>query len=329
MGVVVDIADNGKQAVDMLSDADKRAHYGAVLMDLQMPEMDGFEATRFIRQELGDADLPIIAMTAHALTEERVKCMEAGMNDHVAKPIDPKRLFGAVRRWARSPAASGIKPVPAPAAGAQVPEPQLPDRVPGIELAEGLTRVGGNVKVYQRILQSFAADQKDTAGEIRAALDAKDYQRAQRLAHTVKGVAGNISANALFAAAADLESGLAGRASAGLDDWLANFESCMAEVIEAIGALALEAAPRPAETAAGAPDAALVLPALRELAALLSENNMRAEEQFEALRARFDLDALGPGIGVVEREIAGLEFEAALEALNDVAGQMGASLKEN
>jgi polar amino acid transport system substrate-binding protein len=328
-GLVVDIADNGKRAVDLLTDPAARARYGAVLMDLQMPEMDGFEATRFIRQELGDADLPIIAMTAHALTEERVKCMEAGMNDHVAKPIDPKRLYAAVRRWARSPAAPGVGPEPAPAAGAQASERQLPERAPGIELAEGLKRVGGNVKVYQRILQSFAADQKATAGEIRAALDAKDYERAQRLAHTVKGVAGNISANALFAAATDLESGLAGGEFAGLDDRLANFESCITEVIEAIGALALEAAPRPVETAAGAPDAALVLPALRELAALLNENNMRAEEQFEALRARFDLDALGPGIGVVEREIAGLEFEAALEALNDVAGQMGVSLKEN
>ncbi len=216
-------------------------NFDVVLMDLQMPEMDGYQATRKIRSDPRFASFPIIAMTAHATIEERQKCLEAGMNGHVSKPIDPSSLFDTLERFV-SPAMKGraVPPQePAPAAVAEADE--LPE-VAGLNTAEGLMRVAGNKKLYRKLLRQFSNTEADAAQRIAAALAEKDRALAERLAHTVKGVAGNIGATAVQNAAASLEKAIAGSApEAEIEVWRAALEECLAHLIHGLKA-ALEGA---------------------------------------------------------------------------------------
>lgn len=194
-GLRVDIAGNGAIAVEKMRNASSAALYRFILMDLQMPEMDGFEAARRIRA-MGHT-LPIIAMTARTLPEEREMCLAAGMNDHVAKPIDPDILFAAIRRIALAglPEAAAAAGEDNPA-GARVPEPGgqelWPSGIDGIDLEDGLRRVGHHAELYRRLLLNFADNQTDTAVPIRYALRQGDLETIRRLIHNLKGVTANL-----------------------------------------------------------------------------------------------------------------------------------------
>ena len=206
-GLNVTLANNGQEAVDAV----KNQHFDAVLMDVQMPVMDGHAATRAIRNWEGGmrkertSSIPIIAMTAHAMSGDREKSIAAGMNDHITKPIDPEQLFGTLVRWIgrkgeRRPAEAAFA-----AATVRGPEPTLPDELPGFDLAEGLQRLMGNRTLYHKLLANFAAQYAPAAADIRRALDAGDFDRAHGLVHAIKGVAGNLSAKDLQTACVSLE----------------------------------------------------------------------------------------------------------------------------
>lgn len=200
-GAVVRVANNGQEAVDALFDGPQPPPFDVVLMDLQMPVLDGYQATAKIRSEPRFAELPILAMTAHATIEERQKCLESGMNDHISKPIDPGKLFDTVGRFCKPlPVAAESAPAPSPA-GSEV---ELP-RLEGLETRDGLRRVGGNRKFYRKLLGQFADQQGQAAESIGAALASGDAATAERLAHTLKGVAGSIGAPIIQTLAADLE----------------------------------------------------------------------------------------------------------------------------
>jgi CheY-like chemotaxis protein len=149
-GLAVEIVGNGRMAVELLRANPTRC--AAVFMDLQMPEMDGFEATRVIRDELGLADLPIIAMTAHALEEERRRCLACGMNDHVAKPIDPSALLTVLSRWLPARGDAGEPPHETAAA------PDLPAALPGVDLPTALSRLSGNRELLLKMLRNFGQE---------------------------------------------------------------------------------------------------------------------------------------------------------------------------
>ena len=183
-----------------------------VLMDIQMPEMDGYQATRKIRSDPRFASFPIIAMTAHATIEERQKCLEAGMNGHVSKPIDPSALFETLERFV-SPMVKDSSAPPQEPAPLRAEADELPE-VAGLNVAEGLVRVAGNKKLYRKLLRQFSNTEADAAQRIGSALAEKDRALAERLAHTVKGVAGNIGAHAVQNAAAHLEKAIKGSAPA-------------------------------------------------------------------------------------------------------------------
>jgi CheY-like chemotaxis protein len=165
--------------------------------------MDGLEATRAIRAQPRFAKLPIVAMTANAMAGDRERCLEAGMDDYVSKPIDPDELFAAIaRRFGRPP----VEPVEAAletsaGAGQDVDPNGLPEQIPGFDVGSGLKRVAGNRRLYLKLLRELAAHHAEDAIEIRSALAAADVERARRLAHTLKGVAGNLSATELHSAA--------------------------------------------------------------------------------------------------------------------------------
>ncbi|MGE4290710.1 MAG: response regulator [Desulfovibrio sp.] len=200
VGLAVDIACDGQQALELLQE--KR--YAAVLMDVQMPVMDGLEAVRRIRADPGLSGLPVIAMTAHALEQDRQESLAAGMDDHVGKPIVSEELYAALRRW--MVAAEGNptdqkdcgKPRDVCEQGAGGPEI--------LDIGLGLSRVSNNERLFQRLLSDFVRDFNGTGEAIRKALATGDASGAARLVHTLIGVAGNIGGMRLYEDARRLES---------------------------------------------------------------------------------------------------------------------------
>ncbi len=201
-GFKVTIASNGSEAVEMVTQAD----YDCVLMDCQMPVMDGYEATQAIRKEERFSSLPIVAMTANAMQGDREKCLDAGMNDHVSKPINNKELFSALKKWIEPGERSVDEVVSAPPKIVEA-EVSLPE-LEGIDTKAGLAIVGGNEKLYRKLLIKFHQDNQNSVAEIRKALETGNAKLAERLTHTVKGVAANTGAKNLAAAAEPLESAI-------------------------------------------------------------------------------------------------------------------------
>jgi two-component system sensor histidine kinase/response regulator len=202
VGATVKIANNGREAVELLSNGAQPPPFDVVLMDLQMPEMDGYQATAKLRSDPRFKTFPIIAMTAHATIEERQRCLAAGMNDHISKPIDPEMLFETVGRYFKSVAPAGVQK--SPEAGPSQKGDDLPT-IPGLDAKDGLTRVAGNRKLYLKLLKQFVEQQGPSVGQITAALAGGDTALAERLAHTLKGVSGNIGAKPVQSAAGALE----------------------------------------------------------------------------------------------------------------------------
>ncbi len=204
VGIDVTIASNGQLAIDAI----ENSSFDLVLMDLQMPVMDGYQATKMIRQDSRYQDLPIVAMTAHAMAGDRDKCLAAGMNDHIAKPIIPEILFNTIGKWlsvshdADHDISDVIDLEP-------ITTQQLPMNVAGIDLTKGLLRVGGNPHFLLSLLQDFVSDHGDDSETLNKALLDKDYEHARRLVHTLRSIAGSIGAQNLEDRSAELEKILA------------------------------------------------------------------------------------------------------------------------
>lgn len=237
-GLVVDVANNGKEAVDAVA----AKEYALVLMDIQMPVLGGMEATAAIRETHTPEALPIIAMTAHAMSGDREKSLAAGMQDHVTKPINPSQLFMAIVQFV-PPGDYGASPEVAPGpqekAPVETPESDLPDYLPGIDMAEGLARIGGNKKLFRKILLKVKCEYNCAAGEIKQLLETGKQEEALLLAHSIKGVAGNLGAKALQEAAQGVESGLEDNGP--VDDALERFAEEMNAVLDSLATLREEA----------------------------------------------------------------------------------------
>jgi two-component system sensor histidine kinase/response regulator len=263
----VDLAENGSVALERL-----RAHdYALVLMDMQMPVMDGIEATRELRRIFRLADLPVVAMTANVLAIDRQRCLDAGMNDFLPKPIEPELLWQTLLKWIRPLHA----PVPMPAAisnpGAVSPAPTFDLDIPGIDSGPALRRMLGSRELYFATLRKFCKLQENMGAAMRAALDADDRETAQRQAHTLKGVAASIGANTLADEAAALENALAeSTPRADVDERIGVIDAQLRELIAAV--LAKVPAPPAAAFAGAAAGAA----AADELERLLDESNPEA-----------------------------------------------------
>ena len=224
-GARATVAQNGREALEAVA----KARFDAVLMDVQMPVMDGLEATRRLRSDPANAALPIIALTAHALAEDRARCLEAGMNDYLTKPIEQDKLLAALSQWIES--ADG----PVPAAGAGTDAAGADSRVFDHESA--LRRLSGNQELLRHILAEFCETYAGAGREIRAMLEQGEREEAARLAHTVKGVAGNVSAGALFEAARELETCLRQENGGGSAACLPEFERALGGAVAAMGGL--------------------------------------------------------------------------------------------
>ncbi|MBF0134846.1 MAG: response regulator [Magnetococcales bacterium] len=334
VGLQVDLAENGLEAVRKVA----RTEYAAVLMDIQMPEMDGYEATRQIRNEARFATLPIIAMTAHAMAGDREKCLAAGMNDHVTKPIDQKQLFTVLTHWI-DPQKRGKLAVPATILDqpADLEESVVPtlDTLPGINLTSALERVNNNQEILRSILVEFQHSFADTSDKIREKMSSKDqndWSTAQRLAHSVKGVAGNLSAQDLFNAARDLEVGIRDNHQERWPTLLETFTVAHQTVLNSIGIWIQEDRKESAsEIRAIAPVAAIdltvVTPHLQKLRVLIQETDAEAQGSFDAVKPLLrDSAALQDELTRLEEALASFDFSSAETALQALASRLGIPL---
>ncbi len=319
-GAIVTVANHGGEAVKILTDGSQAPPFDVVFMDLQMPEMDGFTAAKLLRRDPRLQNFPIIAMTAHALVEERQRCLDAGMNDHVSKPIDPDVLFGTLMRWAkpkpRPAAAFHAPPIPAKAADEVI----LPE-IAGINQTDGLNRVAGNRRLYRDLLGQFATKQSDAAAQISAALESRDSKLAERIAHTVKGVAGNLAITEVQSAAQKVEKAIRdGQDSVAAP--LDAFASLLRAQVHAIERALQESAPaQPEEALPSSFDGEAASAAIDRLKSLLDASDGDSEEAFRRLREvvagvvdKAHLDALSASI-------SDFDFEAALLKLDAIAEQ--------
>jgi signal transduction histidine kinase/CheY-like chemotaxis protein len=318
--VSVDLAENGEVAVRMV----RERGYDVVLMDMQMPVMGGIEATRAIRSDPRFRTLPIIAMTANAMAADREKCMEAGMNDHVAKPIDPDELFSALLKWIKpretkgSPAkaAASAKPVETPADGSDTKALEIV----GIDTKSALKRMGGNRRLYESLLHKFAEQQAGAVEGIRAALEAGDASTAERAAHTLKGVAGNLGAAALAEAAAKAETAV--KTGQGVETILDSLSLALAPVVQAIrAALPIEAPP----TAASG-DPAAAADSLARLKKMLESDDGEAADFMLDARPRLSGVLTGEEIDNLAELVGNFDFAAALKCLSSIAGRLSLTM---
>ena len=314
-GLQVDIACDGQQALDMVQARD----YDLVLMDMQMPRMDGLEATRLIRANPHHADLPIVAMTANAMSSDREACLRAGMNDHVAKPIDPVRLFETLRQWIRPRAGLGAttQNVVRPESTATGMDKTALPALPGINVSEGLSRMMGRQDVYLRLLRQFASSYRTAAQQIRADLAQGDRDKALRQAHTIKGLAGNIGATTLADAARQLESALKNThadADSGLPALLDGYERALQDVILTLDTrLAPPAQPPALPTTALDPQQLSAL--CKRIEQLLVNSDAEANAEWEK-HADVLRQGLGEDFGAIDSAIEDFEYETALERLH-------------
>ncbi len=196
-GLTVAIAHNGQQAIDIM----QSQAFDGVLMDCQMPILDGYEATRQLRQDPRFADLPILAMTANAMAGDRARALQCGMNDHIPKPIDVSFMFETMAKWIRPDTAPEQTNILEPRKAAEIKIPKLE----GVDIEASLDRLQGNQQLYVKLLTRFSQHYHNFDEQLRDALAEKNGEPAVRLAHTVKGLAGNIGASALESIAARAE----------------------------------------------------------------------------------------------------------------------------
>ena len=306
-GAQVAVAENGQVALEMLAQRD----YQLVLMDMQMPVMDGLTATRHIRANPRWRELPVLAMTANAMASDREQCLAAGMNAHLAKPIDPDELFALLLQWlpvaveqpVLSPGASVLPPV----ADAVFPA------IAGVDVQAGLRRVLNKRAAYEALLRKFIQGQADAAEQTRRLLAEGRLDDAIRALHTLKGTAATIGAESLASQADALEEALQqGRQDAQFASQLAVLEaSCAALIVQLQAVVPIQAA---TEATQGDIDWPRVRQLIARLEFLLSDDDSDAIELFEQEAALFKA-ALGTGFAPLERAINSYILVDALAVL--------------
>jgi two-component system, sensor histidine kinase and response regulator len=316
-GLVVDVAENGRIACEMVEA--EAGRYAAVLMDVQMPEMDGLEATRRLRTRFSAAELPIIAMTAHAYEKDRQDCLNAGMNDHCAKPLEPAALAATLARWIK------VAPSEAPTV-AQRPLPvalgdDLPAELPPFGIPAALIRVNNKRALLHKLLVDFGRKFDVTVPQLRTFADAAKWDEVRRLAHTLKGVASALEATRVADLSRQLEDAAANNDIADVPSLLDELEAAMGEALAAAqslgGAREVDLSV-PALLRAATFDYSAVRPQLAELRELLQRRSLRARKVFDNLRAALGDSPETQRLESVRQALATLDFATALSELDDI-----------
>ncbi|QTA78328.1 Two component system response regulator/histidine kinase [Desulfonema limicola] len=344
-GIIVETADNGKQALTAVCSSP----YDALLMDVQMPEMDGYEATRRIRnldfKNIADMpgdlstktldhklkNIPIIAMTAHAMKGDMEKCIDAGMNDYVTKPINTELLFSILEKWIK------IKPDTKPDIKPDIKTDTSKkylfniNEIPGIDMESGLKRIN-NPRILIKLIINFIKEHKSDAAAVRDMFQKGDTESALKKIHAIKGAAGNLSAQRLFKAAQDLENAVF--RCENIDKLTDEFEDALYQVTQSSSILEQSSTnQKPCINDADTINANLNIEKIKDiiinLANYLNANDLEAESCFQALKQYISISSYKDQIKEIGRDIDSLEFSNALKKLNVFAEELNISLGED
>jgi PAS domain S-box-containing protein len=323
-GCLVEVAGNGRDAVVMVLEG--IVPYDLVLMDVQMPVLDGCQATRLIREDPRFAALPVVAMTAHARDEERQRTLEAGMNGHITKPVDARAMFMTM---AAAMGRTALDPASRQAAGRQRAENPRQLEIPeiaGVDAAAALKRVDGNLKLYLWLLRTFLEREPGSAAAIGQALKKGDLALAERLAHTAKGIAGNIGAGGLEEAAAALEAALQGAAGTStVQERLVGFTEELESLVASVRKSLPQAAQEPDCAPTGQVEPGKVAPVLNTLFSYIRESDAAAEDYLQ--EAQPELGSLPrQAMRQLAANLANFDYDAALCTLAGIAADIGIDL---
>lgn len=311
-GMVVDVATTGEEAILKLKGG---GSYDVILMDIQMPEMDGYETTKRIRMIEGLKKVPIIAMTAHAMSEEKQRCLAVGMDDHIAKPVNPQELFSVLARHlkVKGNLPSRIK--------TKEPDITLPSYLPGIDLSVGLKRVNYNSRLLRNLILQFAAEYSGYPKVIAEALKIGDINHALDRLHSFKGSAGSISATTLFERIRDLEELLKSEGyTERADLYMRQIEKALDEVLASADQLKVK---DEGKVKGRKKDISSHSEEIDKLLSLLNTNDMSAIAHFAELKEKL-LDAdIGESLYEIEKDLSKLDFSTAAQKLKTLKEACG------
>ncbi|NDV26788.1 transporter substrate-binding domain-containing protein [Desulfovibrio sp. JC010] len=317
--MVVEVVDNGLEAVQSVL----QNEYDLVFMDIQMPELDGLSAVSRIREhEISAEELPVVAMTAHAMAGDREKSIKAGMNDHITKPIDPDLLMATLVKWITP----GQRDLPEGYVSTtelkerELAENSLPlDGLPGINVKSGLVKVSGNRELYRKLLNQFRAKYLSSVDEIREQLRIGEIETATRTAHTVKGVAANLGADDLAHAAGEAERALRGGETE-LEELLIDMSGRMDIVAQALDELLPEEDEnilrsateiQQAEASGEGPDPDELQDKLQRFVVLVDENVAQAMEFAAEIEKMVSGTAMAESVGKIVQAMDDFETDEA------------------
>ncbi|NJN47479.1 MAG: response regulator [Candidatus Competibacteraceae bacterium] len=343
IGMGVQFANNGKEALQKVQDNPKG--FDLVLMDLQMPVMDGYEATRQIKADPRCAELPIIAMTANVLAGERERCLAVGMNDYLAKPIDVPVLYRTLQHWVKNVPMGSKQAMVATTETDTPPSPNinvevsLPEAIPGIDLAAGCRRMGGNEALYRRLLAQFPTRYGAVLPTLRTALNDGDNEQAIQQAHALAGVAGNLSAISLEQAMRRLERAVLDQPET-IPQYLNDAEIELRRVIKSIRRLDVKGGERNYPDNAEVPDDSqpskqtpVSQTVWKEqvllLTKLLAERDLEARTQFTTLIKQTADPQIRHQLEPVGQQINRLQFVDASQTLVQVMANLGITITDN
>ena len=325
-GAVVNLANNGQEAVAAASEKP----YDLILMDVQMPVMDGYEATALIRNNQKLREIPIIAMTAHAMSGAKAQCLEAGMDDYISKPIDNEDLLNTIRRWIELRTPQPIQLIASM-------------NIQGVDMEKAMTRLNGNIKLYMQLLRDFIEDYATFSEDIRVLLRDGDLANAERMVHTLKGTAGNLSAYLIQQTAMDLERLIRqnrdelqlsrgngeGWNSDSYSPLLSDFELFMNPIKEVVrkerkrGALPSEDIIIPEVV-----DEPALVELINQLAQELSLNDAGAMGSFLRLKKIFPHGEIRAIVSDMESHLDNFDFDIACASLLKIANHLNIPLRE-
>ena len=324
-GMIVEIANNGKEAIEVLNVRE----YDLVFMDVQMPVMGGYEATGLIRANEKFKDLPIIAMTAHAMSGAREACLEAGMNDYISKPIDTVQLNKLLIKWIKpiiltpinknSELLGLIDKSKSDKEKIDKEFVEFPESLYGIDLKSALSRLGGNKQLLKELLYDFYKKYASITEEMNSEIQKGNIDRVEIMAHSIKGIAGNISANDLYETAGELEKAIREKNKEQYQSLLTNFDKELQLVLEALKIFEVKAI----EEVNVDIDVQKSKLLFAELLNLIKNDSPDAIESYIHFKKAINISLISDDMNLLEKQIHNFDFVNAYTTLNRVAEKLG------
>jgi len=319
-GINATIANDGQEAIDLLVASPD--FFDGVLMDIQMPVMDGITATEILRNNPLFKKLPIIAMTANAMQSDIEQCLSAGMNDHVGKPINVKEFFKKMNHWIQASEPkkpeSYLKAMDAFKSTAPSTRDEIPN-IPGLDTKAALIRIGGNQSVYKKILEKFIQSQSSVSREIKAALKENNFEQATLLAHSLKGVSGNIGASSLHRQAEHLEALIKQEAVTDTDTALDNMDNELMQVLMGIKQANLFNTQN--HSTSGVIDVNAMNSMIVNLYSLLKEDDPDALDIMDEMYSLLKGSSMSAKLDSLYKAVGNYDFTTALEQFSDFEQQ--------